>query len=146
MKKMISILAIGLLVSACSSPPEPTPFPQSSKEINVDTFLEREVIKKVPLNRLDKKAWRYSLYHHPNTISQQEWAKFWYLAQHATHIEAQGERNNLQTLKYNLKANGVSAEINLVEKCISTKRNPCPKQVNLIFERKLAQNGEKNEK
>ncbi|KYK75350.1 hypothetical protein [Aggregatibacter actinomycetemcomitans] len=60
MKKMISILAMGLLVSACSSPPEPTPFPQGSKEINVDTFLEREVIKKVPLNRLDKKAWRSS--------------------------------------------------------------------------------------
>ena len=73
-------------------------------------------------------------------------AKFWYLAQHATHIEAQGERNNLQTLQSNLKANGVTAEINLVEICVSTKRNPCPKTVNLIFERRAEKTGENNEK
>ena len=146
MKKLLSILAMTALVGACSSPPEATPFPHESKETNADTFLERDVIKNVPLNRLDKATWRYSLYQYPNTVSQQEWAKFWYLAQHATHIEVQGERNDLQALKYNLKANGVAAEINLVEICVSTKRNPCPKYVNLTFERKAPKQGETNEK
>jgi hypothetical protein len=52
----------------------------------------------------------------------------------------------LQTLQSNLKANGVTAEINLVEICVSTKRNPCPKTVNLIFERRAEKTGENNEK
>ena len=146
MKKTILILAISAFIGACSSPPEPTPFPTDSKETNANSFLNRDVGNNIPLNRLDAKQWKYSLYNQPSTIAQQEWAKFWYLAQHATHIEAQGERNNLQTLQYNLKANGVTAEINLVEICVSTKRNPCPKTVNLIFERRAEKTGENNEK
>lgn len=146
MKKTILILAISAFIGACSSPPEPTPFPTDSKETNANSFLNRDVGNNIPLNRLDAKQWKYSLYNHPSTIAQQEWAKFWYLAQHATHIEAQGERNNLQTLQSNLKANGVTAEINLVEICVSTKRNPCPKTVNLIFERRAEKTGENNEK
>ena len=136
MKKTILVLAMSAFICACGSPPEPTPFPSDSKETNANTFLNRDVGNNVPLNRLNEKTWTYALVNHGNIIHQAEFAKFWYLAHHATHIEVSGEENDIQILKQRLIANGVTAEFNLIPNFHRTIANECQKIVNIVFSKK----------
>ena len=136
MKKSALIVAMAFVLRACSSPPEPTPFPTGSKEEKTNTFLQKHT-QKVPLDRLNEKTWTYALVNYGSTIHQAEFTKFWYLAHHATNIEVTGEANDIQTLKQRLISNGATAEFNLIPNCYRTTAHECPKIVNIVFSKKI---------
>ena len=140
MKKLTILIGSLLVLSACSSPPKATPFPDDSNAQNVDTFIFSNRTPKVPLNNQDKGNWHYSFINHGRYIHQANATKFWYLAHHATKITLQGEKDNIYTLKLNLIARGATADFILEANCENTRKRKCPPIVNMIFERVIQPN------
>lgn len=135
MNKLTITLLSAFILSACSSPPEPIAFPHKKVNQNVNDFVF-EKIDDVQKNRFDRPNWYFSIINQGSELSQANFAKFWYLAQHATKITLHGNIQDIETLKLNLKANGATANIILnPNQCISTRKKTCSKLVQIEFEK-----------
>lgn len=105
------ISLFSLILSACSSPPEATPYPKNSKEINLNNFIFSSSSKGTAKNTLDKENWRVIYSQQGLVINQDSWSKFWYLAQNSNVIKISGDKKNVNAMILKLIKNGVSAKI-----------------------------------
>lgn len=111
MKKNAFLLLAVIGLGACSTPPDPVPFPTKAKDSNIDSFVFRDTTPKVPLNRLDVKEWHYAMITHGLILNETQKTKFWYLAHHATDIELIGNITQADDLRRLMIASGVTAKI-----------------------------------
>lgn len=132
MKKLTLILALSTVLGACSSPPDPVPFPKT-KEVGISEFTQYKPQNSVPLNRFNSYAWTYDIIAQERYLQPEDNTKFWYLAHHASHITLSGEVGNVSRLKQRLISNGATAQIELANTCIGSKFNPCPDTVSIHF-------------
>ncbi len=136
MKKLFFVLCTVFLLSGCSSPPKPQPFPNSAKTTDINSFVFSQPLGNIQLNRFDQPKWYYSMINQGATLSQDNTTKFWYLAQHATKITLHGNQEHIENLRLKLKSEGARADILLKPNgCINTKKSPCEKVVHIEFEK-----------
>lgn len=110
MKKIAVLSLLTTFLGACSSPPDPVPFPKE-KDSNLNALTVKDRTPSVPLNRLDLPEWRFSIITHGALLNESQKTRFWYLAHHATDIEIIGNYNPASELKQLMISNGVTANI-----------------------------------
>lgn len=130
MKKLTLIFALTTVLGACSSPPDPVPFPKT-KEVGITEFTQAKSPNTVPLNRFNNYAWTYDIIAQDRYLQPEDNTKFWYLAHHASHITLSGEMGNVTRLKQRLISNGATAQIDIVNSCIGYTY--CPSTVSIHF-------------
>ncbi|MDG6896492.1 hypothetical protein A6A19_00330 [Actinobacillus delphinicola] len=133
--KKFQIVFLFLIINfivACSSPPQPTPFPDTPSQ-NVDTSFFYQPFNQVPLNSYAKnQSWAVYWYLENGRISSQESIKFWYLAQNSTQLILIGKSRSINDLKNLLMANGTISNI-ILRPC--TQKN-CTNAISIYFLRK----------
>lgn len=133
--KLLSVLSIVFFLTACASPPKPTPFPGDVRETNVvsQNFLNYQT-GDVPKNRFEKNnGWQYSLTTWGSALNHTYHAQLWYLAHHANRIVIVGSNDNIQAINNQFMREGTTKDITLTPMCYTSKRQKCPDLVNLYF-------------
>ncbi|HDR1236506.1 hypothetical protein CBE90_04660 [Pasteurella multocida] len=140
--KKLTIILLTTILGACSSPPDPVPFPKNQKETGIAEFTKYKEKNIVPLDRFNNYEWSYYIISQERYLKAEDNTKFWYLAHHANQIKLSGEIGNITRLKQRLISNGSTAKIDFVDSCIATKIKSCPKTVSIHFAKVLT-NGKK---
>ncbi|MCX8589116.1 MULTISPECIES: hypothetical protein [unclassified Gilliamella] len=126
-------LSLILLLSGCSSPPEPAPFPKG-KDVSVNKVSNIEKIVGTIKNTNDNGSWHVteSIYIDKNTIQSTttDLIKINYVLDHADKITLKGEFESIQRMQTFIKLSR-NTNVVLVPDCY----NYCSSIVTAIFEK-----------
>lgn len=129
------IYLIILLLSGCSSPPEPVPFPKG-KDVAVNKVSVEKTVRTIK-NTKDGN-WRVteSIYIDKNTIQSttSDLIKINYLLDHADKITLHGEFELIQRIQTFIKLSRNTTNIVLVPECFNNQ-NYCSSIVTATFEK-----------
>lgn len=129
-------LSLILLLSGCSSPPEPAPFPRG-KDVAVNKVSVEKTVGTIK-NTKDNGNWRVteSIYIDKNTIQSttSDLIKINYLLDHADKITLHGEFELIQRIQTFIKLSRNTTNIVLVPECFNNQ-NYCSSIVTATFEK-----------
>lgn len=127
-------LSLILLLSGCSSPPEPAPFPKG-KDVAVNKVSNIEKTVGTIKNTKDNGSWHVteSIYIDKNTIQSTttDLIKINYVLDHADKITLKGEFESIQRMQTFIKLSRNTTNVVLVPDCY----NYCSSIVTATFEK-----------
>jgi len=128
----VAALVIGLSLVGCKTPP--TPFPDDAKEQNTVNLTGHQNL--FSHNDFERKTdWLYHLKNHGSVVNNENFALFWYLAEHSDRITIYGGYDTAKELKRNLLRDGNISRINVVNLCYLSSAPNCGGDVEVFFQK-----------
>lgn len=129
--KALSLIA-GLSLVGCATPP--TPFPDDSAEQNTVNLTGHQNL--FSYNGFEHKTdWLYHLKNHGSTVNNENFALFWYLAEHSDRITIYGGYSTAKALERNLLHDGNISRISIVNICYLSNVPNCGGDVEVFFQK-----------